>query len=142
MIDLLVQHHADVNARDRRGVTVLANVMASGAADLAERLRSLRANLTDRSVMEALAAGHDAVVQIPSCAYTSTGACVADNNGLPIQLALTPGEASNIVCRSKARRRSEQKPIIVQFHRASPSLASHCDEFDHSILRHPMPPDT
>jgi ankyrin repeat protein len=44
MIDLLVQHHADVNARDRRGVTVLANVMASGAADLAERLRSLGAN--------------------------------------------------------------------------------------------------
>ena len=44
MIDLLVQHHADVNARDRRGVTVLANVMASGAVDLAERLRSLGAN--------------------------------------------------------------------------------------------------
>jgi ankyrin repeat protein len=44
MIDLLVQHHADVNARDRRGVTVLANVMASGAADLADRLRSLGAN--------------------------------------------------------------------------------------------------
>jgi hypothetical protein len=30
MIDLLVQHHANVNARDRRGVTALANVMASG----------------------------------------------------------------------------------------------------------------
>ena len=44
MIDLLVQHHADVNARDRRGVTVLANVMASGGADLADRLRSLGAN--------------------------------------------------------------------------------------------------
>jgi hypothetical protein len=44
MIDLLVRHHADVNARDRRGVTVLAKVMASGAADLAERLRSLGAN--------------------------------------------------------------------------------------------------
>jgi ankyrin repeat protein len=44
IIDLLVQHHADVNARDRRGVTVLANVMASGAADLADRLRSLGAN--------------------------------------------------------------------------------------------------
>jgi Ankyrin repeat len=44
MLDLLLQHHADVNARDRRGVTVLANVMASGAADLAERLRSLGAN--------------------------------------------------------------------------------------------------
>ena len=44
MIDLLVQHHADVNARDRRGVTVLASVMASGAADLANRLRSLGAN--------------------------------------------------------------------------------------------------
>ena len=44
MIDLLVQHHADVNARDRRGVTVLANVLASGAADLADRLRSLGAN--------------------------------------------------------------------------------------------------
>jgi hypothetical protein len=44
MIDLLVQHHADVNARDRRGVTVLANVMASDAADLAERLRSLGAD--------------------------------------------------------------------------------------------------
>jgi len=44
MIDLLVQHHADVNACDRRGVTVLANVMASGAADLAGRLRSLGAN--------------------------------------------------------------------------------------------------
>jgi len=42
MIDLLVQHHADVNARDRRAV--LANVMASGAADLADRLRSLGAN--------------------------------------------------------------------------------------------------
>jgi ankyrin repeat protein len=44
MIDLLVQHHADVNARDRRGGTVLANAMASGAADLADRLRSLGAN--------------------------------------------------------------------------------------------------
>jgi ankyrin repeat protein len=44
MIDLPVQHHADVNARDRHGVTVLANLMASGAADLAERLRSLGAN--------------------------------------------------------------------------------------------------
>jgi uncharacterized protein len=44
MLDLLVQHQADVNARDRRGVTVLANAMASGAADLAERLRSLGAN--------------------------------------------------------------------------------------------------
>ena len=44
MIDLLVQHHADVNARDRRGVAVLANVVASGAADLADRLRSLGAN--------------------------------------------------------------------------------------------------
>jgi ankyrin repeat protein len=43
MIDLLVQHHADVNARDRRGVTVLAKVIASGAADPAERLRSLGA---------------------------------------------------------------------------------------------------
>ena len=43
IIDLLVQHHADVNARDRRGVSVLANVMASGAADLADRLRSLGA---------------------------------------------------------------------------------------------------
>jgi hypothetical protein len=48
MIDLLVQHHADVNARDRRGVTVLANVLASGAADLADRLRSLGANWTTR----------------------------------------------------------------------------------------------
>jgi hypothetical protein len=47
MIDLLVQHHADVNARDRRRVTVLAKAIASGAADLAERLRSLGA-LTDR----------------------------------------------------------------------------------------------
>jgi ankyrin repeat protein len=44
MIDLLVQHHADVNARDRHGVTVLANAMASGAVDLADRLRSLGAN--------------------------------------------------------------------------------------------------
>jgi hypothetical protein len=44
MIDLLVQHHADVNARDRRGVTVLANVTASGAADLADYLRSLGDN--------------------------------------------------------------------------------------------------
>ena len=44
MIDLLVQHHADVNARDWRGVTVLANVLAAGAADLADRLRSLAAN--------------------------------------------------------------------------------------------------
>jgi ankyrin repeat protein len=44
MLDLFVQHHADVNARDRRGVTVLAKVMASGAADLAESLRSLGAN--------------------------------------------------------------------------------------------------
>jgi ankyrin repeat protein len=44
IIDLLVQHHADVNARDGRGVTVLANVMASGATDLAERLRALGAN--------------------------------------------------------------------------------------------------
>jgi ankyrin repeat protein len=44
MIDLLVQHHADVNARDRRGVTVLASVMASGAVDLADRLRSLGAH--------------------------------------------------------------------------------------------------
>ena len=44
MIDVLVQHHADVNARDRHGVTVLANVMASGGADLADRLRSLGAN--------------------------------------------------------------------------------------------------
>jgi hypothetical protein len=44
MIDLLLQHHADVNARDRRGVTVLAHVMASGATDLADRLRSLGAN--------------------------------------------------------------------------------------------------
>ena len=44
MIDLLVQHHADVNARDRRGITVRANVMALGAADLADRLRSLGAN--------------------------------------------------------------------------------------------------
>jgi ankyrin repeat protein len=44
MIDLLVQHHADVNARDRRGVTVLAKIMAAGAADLADHLRSLGAN--------------------------------------------------------------------------------------------------
>jgi ankyrin repeat protein len=44
MIDLLVQNHADVNARHRRGTTVLANVMASGAADLADRVRSLGAN--------------------------------------------------------------------------------------------------
>jgi ankyrin repeat protein len=44
IIDLLVQHHADVNARDRRGVTVLANLMASGAADLGDRLRTLGAN--------------------------------------------------------------------------------------------------
>jgi ankyrin repeat protein len=44
MLDLLVQHDGDVNARDRRGVTVLANAMASGAADLAGRLRSLGAN--------------------------------------------------------------------------------------------------
>ena len=44
MIVLLLQHHADVNARDRHGVTVLANVMASGAADLADHLRSLGAN--------------------------------------------------------------------------------------------------
>src|SRR5258708_7378468 len=44
MIDLLVAHHADVNARDRRGVTVLANVLASGAADLADRLQSLGAD--------------------------------------------------------------------------------------------------
>ena len=44
MIDLLVQHHADVNARDRRGLAVLAKVIASGAADLAEQLRSLGAN--------------------------------------------------------------------------------------------------
>ena len=41
---LVEELHADVNARDRRGVTVLANVMASGAADLADRLRSLGAN--------------------------------------------------------------------------------------------------
>jgi len=39
-----VQGGADVNARDPRGVTVLANAMASGAADLADRLRSLGAN--------------------------------------------------------------------------------------------------
>jgi ankyrin repeat protein len=44
IIDLLVQHHADVNARDRRGVTVLAKVLAAGAADLADLLRSLGAN--------------------------------------------------------------------------------------------------
>ena len=44
MIDLLVQYHADVNARDRRGVTVLAKITALGAADLADRLRSLGAN--------------------------------------------------------------------------------------------------
>jgi len=44
MIDLLVQHHADLNARDRRGVTVLANVMAAGAGDLVDHLRSLGAN--------------------------------------------------------------------------------------------------
>ena len=44
MLDLLVQYDADVNARDRRGVTVLAKVIASGATDLAERLRSLGAN--------------------------------------------------------------------------------------------------
>lgn len=44
MIDLLVQQKADVNARDRRGVTVLASVMASDTADLADRLRSLGAN--------------------------------------------------------------------------------------------------
>jgi ankyrin repeat protein len=44
MIDLLVQHHADVNARDRHGVTVLANVIAAGATDLADHLRSLGAN--------------------------------------------------------------------------------------------------
>jgi ankyrin repeat protein len=44
MIDLLVQHDADVNARDRRGLTVLAKLIASGAVDLAERLRSLGAN--------------------------------------------------------------------------------------------------
>ena len=44
MIDLLIQHDADVNARNRSGVTVLANVTTSGAADLAERLRSLGAN--------------------------------------------------------------------------------------------------
>jgi ankyrin repeat protein len=44
MIDLLVQHHADVNARDRRGVTVLAKIMAAGAVDLADHLRSLGAN--------------------------------------------------------------------------------------------------
>ncbi|MBV8411781.1 MAG: ankyrin repeat domain-containing protein [Alphaproteobacteria bacterium] len=43
MIDLLVQHGADVNARDRNGVTVLAKVTASGAAELADRLRSLGA---------------------------------------------------------------------------------------------------
>jgi uncharacterized protein len=44
MIDLLAQYDADVNARDPRGVTVLAKVIASGAADLADRLRSLGAN--------------------------------------------------------------------------------------------------
>jgi hypothetical protein len=44
MIDLLAQYHADVNARDRRGVTVLANIMASNAPDLDDRLRSLGAN--------------------------------------------------------------------------------------------------
>jgi len=33
-----------VNARDRRGVTVLAKITALGAADLADRLRSLGAN--------------------------------------------------------------------------------------------------
>jgi ankyrin repeat protein len=44
MIDLLVQHHADVNARDRHGVTVLANAMGSGVDDLADHLRSLGAN--------------------------------------------------------------------------------------------------
>ena len=44
MIDLLVQHHANVNARDRRGVTVLANIIVSNAPDLADRLRSLGAN--------------------------------------------------------------------------------------------------
>jgi ankyrin repeat protein len=43
MIDLLVRHHADVNARDQRD-SVLANVVALGAADLADRLRSLGAN--------------------------------------------------------------------------------------------------
>ena len=44
MIELLVQHHADVNAGDRRGVTVLTNAMASGAAEPADHLRSLGAN--------------------------------------------------------------------------------------------------
>jgi ankyrin repeat protein len=44
MIDLLVQHRADVNARDRRGVKVLADVIAAGAVDLADHLRSLGAS--------------------------------------------------------------------------------------------------
>jgi ankyrin repeat protein len=44
MIDLLVQHHADVNARDNGGVTVLAKVTTSGTAQLAQRLRSLGGN--------------------------------------------------------------------------------------------------
>jgi ankyrin repeat protein len=44
VIDVLVQHHADVNARDHRGVTVIASVLAAGAAGLADHLRSLGAN--------------------------------------------------------------------------------------------------
>lgn len=43
MTELLAQHHGDLDARDRQGVTVLANAIASGAADLADRLRSLGA---------------------------------------------------------------------------------------------------
>jgi ankyrin repeat protein len=43
MIDLLVAHGADVNARDSNDVTVLARVMSSGAPDLAGYLRSFGA---------------------------------------------------------------------------------------------------
>jgi hypothetical protein len=51
MTDLLVQYDADVNARDPRGVTVLANVIALGAADLiiVTSARSLERALPDRS---------------------------------------------------------------------------------------------
>jgi ankyrin repeat protein len=44
MADLLVHHHADVKARDERGVTVIAKLIESGASDLANYLRSLGAN--------------------------------------------------------------------------------------------------
>src|SRR6185436_9813991 len=99
---------------DRRVLNGIFWVLRSGAPwrDLPETygprttcynrfVRWRKAGVWDQ-IMDALAAGHDAAVQMIDTSVIRVhqhGACIVDTNGLPVHLALTPGEAhDNRLC--------------------------------------------